>query len=54
MRTPEATRSRLLDSLPPVELEAIDGDLERVRLDPGRTLVPPMKPSAGSIFPIPG
>jgi CRP-like cAMP-binding protein len=39
MRTPEATRSRLLDSLPPVELEAIEGDLERVRLDSGRTIV---------------
>jgi CRP-like cAMP-binding protein len=39
MRTTAATRSRLLESLPPVELEAIDADLERVRLDSGRTLV---------------
>jgi len=39
MRTPDGTGSRLLDSLATVELEAIEADLERVRLDPGRTLV---------------
>jgi CRP-like cAMP-binding protein len=36
---PEQRASRLLDGLGEIELEAIDGDLGRVKLEPGRTLV---------------
>jgi CRP-like cAMP-binding protein len=39
MATSEQVGSRLLASLSPSEFEAIDGDLERVRLDPGKALV---------------
>jgi CRP-like cAMP-binding protein len=51
MRTIDTTSSLILASLSPLELDNIDDDLERVRLEAGKTIVAAHEPIRRVYFP---